>query len=329
MPDNKAGQASQGEHTGKISFDEIQRLQVMHRVGPHSVWGLLEHCPLVMLQPLETLLRVDQANQTMFLILGGQLGIYLESSDEELVAVLSQGETVGELSVINDRTASATVIALTEARLLAVDEGTFWRLVEASHEFSTNMLLLLARRLRKTNSSVADSVRQRRQSEQVARIDGLTGLSNRRWLDEILPRVVDRHRRDGKPCCVLMIDIDHFKRVNDSFGHQTGDRVLEITARILLEHLRPTDLIARYGGEEFTVILPETSLTGARIAAERLRESIAHGKIHTHDGLQLPPVTISVGIGELQDGLNAGDIISKADSALYEAKKDGRNCVKW
>lgn len=315
----------------RVAFgvDELAKLQVMHRVGPHSVLGLLEHCPMVLLTKGETLLNQGQANQTMYFIMAGELGIFLQSDDEEPVAVLHAGETVGELSVIDDRPASATVIARTDVRLLAVDEATFWRLVEASHEFATNMLLVLARRLRGTNSSIADTVRQRRRSEHEARVDGLTGLQNRRWLDETLPRVVERHRRSSKPCTILMIDIDHFKDYNDTYGHQAGDRVLMVVSRVMSANVRPTDLAARYGGEEFTVILPDTDLSGAQVAAERLRTAVSRATVTTTEGADLPPVTISLGIAQQTDSTDAVSLLSNADAALYRAKTNGRNRVEW
>ncbi|MBD3239480.1 MAG: diguanylate cyclase [Chitinivibrionales bacterium] len=311
-----------------FGMDELQRLQVMHRVGPHSVWGLLEHCPLITLAPNETIIKAGRVNQTMYLILSGSLGIHLEENESEPLAVLKAGETVGELSVIDDRPASATVVSRTEARLLAIDESTFWRLAEASHEFATNMLLMLAQRLRGTNSNIAQHIRQRRQSEHEARLDGLTGLHNRRWLEETLPRVVARHQRDGRPCVVIMVDIDHFKEYNDTYGHPAGDRVLAIASRVMSSNVRPTDLIARYGGEEFLVILPDTDLVGARAAAARLRDAVGRSHIRTTEGVELPPVTISLGAALLRDGQSAEALVQTADTALYKAKRNGRNRVE-
>lgn len=325
-PANEVASARDGEP--RFGMDELQRLQVMHRVGPHSVWGLLEHCPLITLNPNEMIIRAGRVNQTMYLILSGSLGIHLEDGDGEPLAILKAGETVGELSVIDDRPASATVISQTEARLLAIDESTFWRLVEASHEFATNMLLLLAQRLRGTNSNIAHHIRQRRQSEHEARLDGLTGLHNRRWLEETLPRVIARHQRDSHPCAVIMVDIDHFKEYNDTYGHPAGDRVLSVGARVMSSNVRPTDLVARYGGEEFLVILPDTDLAGARVAAARLRDAVARAHVCTTDGVELPPVTISLGVGVLRNGQSAAALVQTADAALYKAKRNGRNRVE-
>ncbi len=323
---NEVASARDGEP--RFGMDELQRLQVMHRVGPHSVWGLLEHCPLITLNPNETIIMAGRVTQTMYLILSGSLGIHLADGDGEPLAVLKAGETVGELSVIDDRPASATVISQTEARLLAIDESTFWRLVEASHEFATNMLLLLAQRLRGTNSNIAYHIRERRQSEHQARLDGLTGLHNRRWLEETLPRVVARHQRDSRSCAVVMVDIDHFKEYNDTYGHPAGDRVLTVAARVMSSNVRPTDLVARYGGEEFLVILPDTDLGGARVAAARLRDAVGRAAISTTEGAGLPPITISLGVALLHEGQSCAALVQSADAALYQAKRNGRNRVE-
>jgi diguanylate cyclase (GGDEF)-like protein len=312
-----------------FGIDDLTKLVALHRVGPHSVWGLLEHCPVVVLNANDVLLKTGQSNQTMYFLLAGELGIHLDGTEGEPLAIVKTGEAVGELSVIDDRPASATVVARSECRLLAVDETTFWRLVESSHEFATNMLLRLAQRLRGTDSSIAESVRMRRQSEHEARVDGLTGLHNRRWLDETLPRVINRHQRDERPCCLLMVDIDHFKDFNDNFGHQAGDRVLTVVGRLFSTHVRPTDLLARYGGEEFTVILPDTDRAGARVAAERLRDAVRRTQTKTTDGAELPAITVSIGIGQVGSKKDASEVIEEADKALYKAKENGRNRVEW
>jgi len=158
--------------------------------------------------------------------------------------------------------------------------------------------------------------------------DGLTGIHNRRFLDEVLQKLVDQARRKSHKLSALMLDIDHFKRFNDQFGHEVGDRVLVATAQCIERGLRAGDLLARYGGEEFAVLLPETEYADALIMAERLRASL--------DALVLPEpefpagshVTLSIGAAALPDhALDADGLLSQADKALYEAKGCGRNCV--
>src|SRR5262249_27313997 len=157
---------------------------------------------------------------------------------------LGPGETVGELSVIDAAPASAFVVAAEPTRLLELDEPKFWNLVNASHDFAINLLLSLAQRLRANNSTVSNNIKLQREYKRNAMIDGLTGLYNRRWIDEALPRFVTRYNRGGQPLTVLMIDVDHFKRFNDTYGHAMGDQVLVRVGQALRAKLRPTDHVA-------------------------------------------------------------------------------------
>ena len=155
--------------------------------------------------------------------------------------------------------------------------------------------------------------------------DVLTGVPNRRTFVEAAEREIARAKRYGSPLSMLFMDIDHFKTVNDSFGHLVGDKVLINIGRVLLDKLRNCDFICRYGGEEFCVLLPETPLQGAMVVAERLRAAI-HDTPTTWEGNNSLSVTVSLGVAEYSAGI-AADLIRAADSALYEAKNSGRNKV--
>jgi diguanylate cyclase (GGDEF)-like protein len=232
------------------------------------------------------------------------------------------------MSVLDGSPVSAFVVATESTRLIELDEDTFWRLVNASHEFAKNLLFLLAQRIRASNVTISESSRLQSQFARDALFDPLTGLNNRRWLEAKLPRLIKRYQYSGQSLTVLMIDVDHFKRFNDAYGHLAGDIVLSTLGQVLQEQLRPTDLSVRYGGEEFVVILPSADLAGARIAAERLREAVNKAPISTQQGASLPSVTISIGIAQLSGDENADSVLARADVALYRAKKLGRNRVE-
>lgn len=155
--------------------------------------------------------------------------------------------------------------------------------------------------------------------------DGLTDLANRKQLDTILEEEIPRARRHGRDLSLLMLDIDHFKSVNDTHGHLTGDSVLRGLAGILQRRLRPSDRLGRYGGEEFCVILPETSLPNAAKIGEELRSIVeAHAFVAEDKNIR---VTISVGAGTLREGMSLADLYRTADEMLYRAKRTGRNKV--
>ena len=184
-------------------------------------------------------------------------------------------------------------------------------------------------RLRANNTAISDKVRQQRELQRRAILDALTGLYNRRWLDETLPRLVSRYTTSHRPLCLLMVDIDHFKRFNDTFGHVVGDQVLAEMAHRISQSLRTTDIAVRYGGEEFCVLLPDTDLEGAKLAAERLRKAAADKPWSTHAGEPLPVVTLSIGGTALFAGATPQDFIERADKALYRAKHSGRNRAEF
>lgn len=156
-------------------------------------------------------------------------------------------------------------------------------------------------------------------------IDGLTQIHNKRYLQEALERDVMRARRHDRDLCVLMFDIDHFKGINDRYGHLAGDHVLRELARIVQERTRKDEVFARYGGEEFAIILPETNLEGARLLAETLRQRVAD-HLFVFQGEEIP-VTISMGAAHLGNDMSGTDLVKAADEKLYEAKRGGRNRV--
>ena len=159
-----------------------------------------------------------------------------------------------------------------------------------------------------------------------AQTDALTGLANRRALVEAVERAINRYRRSGEACTLLFIDIDHFKPVNDTYGHSAGDDLLQRIAAALGERLRRHDLLARYGGEEFVALLPETDIEAATALAEALRARVESMRFDALAG-ELP-VRISIGVAELGPALQtAEDVIAAADAAMYSAKRLGRNRV--
>lgn len=157
--------------------------------------------------------------------------------------------------------------------------------------------------------------------------DALTGLYNRRYLDDALQRMLAHTKRSLKPCSVIMIDIDHFKQFNDTFGHDAGDYVLGSVGKCIISHVRLTDMACRYGGEELVILLPETGLVDAKQRAEEIRVLI--GKLsNSRNGQTLPALTASFGVAEAPTHGDSGiDLLKAADRALYRAKGKGRDRV--
>jgi two-component system, cell cycle response regulator len=173
-----------------------------------------------------------------------------------------------------------------------------------------------------------DQLQQRNaELDRISRTDGLTGLFNRRHLDEELARRNTDSLRHGEPICVLLLDIDHFKQINDTHGHPAGDFVLTELSAMLGSLVRTEDMLARFGGEEFTLLCRGTDLPGAMIVAERLRTTV-ESRTFTFGGKNIP-VTISLGVAAIPDATIKDDaaFLAAADKAMYEAKVSGRNRV--
>ena len=162
--------------------------------------------------------------------------------------------------------------------------------------------------------------------EQLSRTDRLTGLFNRGHWEETLQHEFKRARRTGQPFGLMMFDIDHFKKVNDTYGHPAGDEVIRRTAAVLKDCIRETDVAGRYGGEEFAVLLVNTTAEAAQVVAERIRTSVEAQTV-THDGRDIR-YTVSLGIAEMADSVTSHEqLIQQADEALYASKQGGRNRV--
>jgi diguanylate cyclase len=171
----------------------------------------------------------------------------------------------------------------------------------------------------------ADALKQRAtKAERLACIDPLTSVANRRKFDEELERQVALSHQDETPLCLVMVDIDHFKSINDRFGHRTGDAVLVQFAELIVKSVRTTDFVARYGGEEFAVILPRTPLGNAYEIAERIRCAM-QSQVWKNTGDAKISLTSSFGISDVQDGDKSVDLVDRTDQMLYEAKRRGRN----
>ena len=262
--------------------------------------------PIVKINTDSTAIATDQS-------VGAKLQIdFLMASLFDLTSHV--GDQVGQHSLrmdeitksLNSSSSTGSDLILTAGKLL----------VTANHELQSELSDAKAE-IEKQRDELSRSVIE-------SRTDALTGLQNRRAFDQELVRTLAIYRRKSTPFTLLMLDIDHFKRLNDQHGHMVGDQVLKAFARCLTGVFRETDFIGRFGGEEFAAILPQTLLHEGLIAAERTRKAIADCRYAAgEDELQ---VTASIGVKEISGGESDSELIQKTDEALYAAKRGGRNC---
>jgi diguanylate cyclase (GGDEF)-like protein len=175
-------------------------------------------------------------------------------------------------------------------------------------------------------SSLEDVRGEKERLRHLALTDWLTNLHNHSYSRHFLGEALTASKTDGMPLCVIMADLDHFKRINDRYGHLVGDKVLQIVAARMISGARTGDEICRYGGEEFLFVLQQTDISEGVEVAERVRQNINSDVIHADDS-ELP-VSLSLGIAQARDGDDVDSLIDRADKALYSAKQAGRDCVR-
>jgi diguanylate cyclase (GGDEF)-like protein len=280
----------------------------------------------VTLRPGAVLLELGQRNAVIYLLVSGKLAIHIDPEARIPVAHVLPGECVGEISIVDDQAASASVVAVERSHLLMTNPDHLWELMRGEHAIALNMMSIFAERIRRNNAAILETLQQQAHLQAISTVDPLTGLFNRRWMNEMFPRQIDRYARDGMPLALAVVDIDHFKAVNDTHGHLGGDRALVQVALAMQRHSRPTDLVARYGGEEFCLLLPDTPLEMGFAALERLRDSLAAAPLALGDGKSVA-LTISAGVAQWREGWSLDELVHAADEALYRAKREGRNRV--
>jgi diguanylate cyclase (GGDEF)-like protein len=305
----------------------LEGLELFHGVDADDIQGLLQNCDRRDIEDGELLLSPGEKNEHVFIVLSGSLNVHVGSPDAPVLASMDVGACVGEMSIIEDRDPSAFVIAAEPTHLLVIHQSILWDMVNASHEFAKNLLVVLSERVRSHNHVIADSYGELRKFERHATTDALTGLSNRHTMEESFLREIHRCEKDERPISLVMIDVDNLKVFNDQLGHMAGDRALSAVAKILKHKFRPRDLIVRYGGDEFAALLPEVDEELALTIANRVREAVCGSTGDGSDSLIKIPIKISMGVAELESGGKLSTLIRAADAALYRAKHAGRNVV--
>ena len=339
-------------------MDRAEKTAVLRRTGllgslaPAELDAVLGSCREIALAPGQALCHEGEEGHAMFVVLSGNLVV---AKAGKQVAVGRPGDCFGEMALIERRERAATLRALDDTLVLEIPEAAF-REHLAAHPaalmallkifsersrrdldslVSVNLKLLgQAEQMDRQNRELTETRRQleqrNRDLERISALDTLTQIANRRRFDAVLRQEWRRAVRDESPLSLLFCDIDHFKRFNDTYGHQAGDECLVRVAQAMEETLnRPADLVARYGGEEFIALLVYTDAEGARMLAERMRARIESLRIENRGSAVAPHLTVSLGVATVvpRAAMRPEDLVDLADRALYAAKEKGRNRV--
>ncbi len=305
----------------------LDSLELFKGVSPDDIHELLQRCGRRDLASGELLLSPGAKNEHVFIVLSGSLNVHVGSPDTPALATMEVGACVGEMSIIEDRDPSAFVIGAEQSHLLLIHQTVLWDMVDASHDFAKNLLVVLSERVRSHNRVIADSFGELKKFERHATTDALTSLANRHAMQETFPAQIALCIENEKPIAMMMIDVDNFKQFNDMFGHIAGDRALSAVSKILRSQFRPRDLLVRYGGDEFAVLLPGASKEQALVIGERVRIAVSGNTGDGSDSLIQIPLKISMGVAELRPRGSLDSLTRDADAALYRAKHAGRDIV--
>ncbi len=280
------------------------------------------------------LFREGDEGKELYIVENGSIAITIRLPDgnEKEIAEIKTGDFFGEMSIFEEAPRSATCYAKTDTRLLMINQDEFFQMIDASPDIAVKimykMLTITTRRLRNTNEFVADTVRWGEEARRRAITDELTGVYNRRYLDEAFKEQFALAREKQLPLAVIMVDLDHFREINEAFGHDTGDKIIHEAVRVFKRNLRPNDILARYGGDEFSVLMPDTTLEEGLEIAQRICDETAGLDILKGKGGAIERITTSQGIAAYPDcAVSMEELRALADKALYRAKEEGRNRV--
>ena len=304
----------------------IRASRLFSMANPDTVWLHLQHATPVEIASGDVLVAPGQEDTGIHLVVWGEIAICLDSQGDNEIARIRAGGCIGERSMVDERRALTLAVARAPSRILSFAPPQLWELMRAEPAIALNLIRMLSESTRSSNLVLLDSMKRQLQLQLSATTDPLTGLRNRRWMEEMFARSIARAERSGTGLALAMFDIDGFGELSGTHGPTGGEHVLQQVAKLAYGQLRPTDQCVRYSGEKFCALLSEATGLGAERTAERLRGAIVATPMTFAEGHAFA-VTASFGVVEWHAGMNLADLVSAAEAALLQAKQSGHNCV--
>lgn len=282
----------------------------------------------------DVLFNQGDRGETLYIVREGEIAGIIELTDgtRRDVARFSVGDFFGDMAIFENDVRSATCIACTDSTLLELHKSDFFHLIEENPAIAIKimyrMLNITTGRLQNTGQFLSEMIRWGNDARKRAITDEFTGVYNRRFLEESMGPLFAEAVRKKTPISLVMIDLDHFREINDTYGHDMGDSLILELVTVCKRNLREHDIIARYGGDEFSIIFPGTGREEAMSLAEKMRSDAAGLDILEKKEGAINRVTLSMGVAAYPDGADSlSKLKSKADEALYRAKEEGRDRV--
>lgn len=318
----------------KLCPDDVRSFSIFADLDDKECDLLMPYLQERELQQSETLFKQGEQGEELFLVCHGEIEAYVQASNQDPIKLASftKGDFFGEMVVFEDEPRSASCIANQESSLLALSKKDFYQLKQKYPSLIVKILYRIqartSERLKNTGKFLSDLVHWGENARRRAIIDEMTGLYNRRYLDEILEKEFHKALLKKRPLTLIMVDLDHFGKLNDLYGPDIGDQVILEAVSVFKSVFREKDILSRYGGDEFTFLLPATKADAAYTLADQACKKIAALEILKNKNPNFNQVTTSQGLADFPStAADLQDLMRKADQALYAAKEAGRNQV--
>jgi diguanylate cyclase (GGDEF)-like protein len=313
---------------------KLQEVEIFTDLSPSEIGEIEGQLRQRRLKKDEILFNEGDEGQELFIVESGKLGVSVRTKDgtDLDVAEFGPGDFFGEMSIFEQEPRSATCYTKSASVLQSLHESNLLSLIEndpvPAMKIMRRMLSITRSRLDNTGSFLTEMVQWGEAARKRSITDELTGFFNRRYLDEALPSLIQAARDEKKQLCVCMLDLDHFRQINEQISHAVGDEIIKKAVSILKDVLLPTDTPVRYGGDEFVILMPETAPEDGAKRAENVRKGLNELDLLKDYECSVKQVTTSIGLACFPDhAKNVAGLKEAADQALYRAKEEGRNRV--